>query len=108
MAQLLSITEAASYLGYTVKGLRNIVDRSRAAARGEQVRGPVVKFFQAGRRGKVMFRLEWLDEFVEQNTVDPTIRGYARSNKDRQRKASRLTVSQAVGNSGLDEAYFDS
>jgi len=69
---LLSISEAAEYLGYTAKGLRRIVDRSRAAASGSRTSGPTIKFFQAGKNAPIKFRQSWLDEFIEANTVDPS------------------------------------
>lgn len=70
---LVSMKDAAEYLGYSVDGLREIVDRSRRRANGSAVRGPFIKFFQAGKCGAVRFRKEWLDDFIEENTVDPTV-----------------------------------
>jgi len=57
--------------GYTEKGFRKIIDRSRAAAKGELVRGPTIKFFQPGKRAPIKFRQEWIDEFIDDNTVEP-------------------------------------
>lgn len=71
MTKLLSIQEAAGALGYTVKGLRKIVDRSRARAHGARTRGPVIRFFQTVKGAPVKFKPEWIDEFVEACTVDP-------------------------------------
>jgi hypothetical protein len=68
---MLDIIEAAKQLGYSPKGLRKIVDRSRAKARGAETRGPTIKFFQAGTRGSIKFRPEWLETFIAENTIDP-------------------------------------
>jgi hypothetical protein len=59
---LLSLKQAAAYLGYTAEGLREIVKRTRRGGRG-----PSIEFSQAGKRGSLRFRQEWLDRFVEQN-----------------------------------------
>jgi hypothetical protein len=71
MMRLLNLREAADALGYTVKGLRRIVERSRAKARGARIRGPTIKFFQAGEHSPIKFRGEWLEEFIAAHTVDP-------------------------------------
>jgi hypothetical protein len=68
---MFDITEAAKRLGYSAKGLRKIVERSRAKANGAQTIGPTITFFQAGPRGAIRFRPEWLDSFVAENTIDP-------------------------------------
>ncbi len=68
---MLDITEAAKRLGYSPKGLRKIVERSRAKANGSPTHGPTIKFFQAGPRGAIRFRPEWLDSFIAENTIDP-------------------------------------
>ena len=69
--KLLSLQEAADALGYTVKGLRKIVDRARAIAHGARTRGPTIRFFQTVKGAPVKFKFEWLEEFIEQHTVDP-------------------------------------
>ena len=70
--KLLSLQEATDALGYTVKGLRKIVDRARARAHGAaRTRGPTIRFFQTVKRAPVKFKFEWLEEFIEQHTVDP-------------------------------------
>ena len=65
------IKEAAEYLGICVRSLWTIMSRSRRAAQGIYVEGPTIKFFQAGVRGKIWFKLEWLDDFIRQSTVTP-------------------------------------
>lgn len=70
--ELIGLREAARILGYTEKGLRKIVGRSRARAAGARTHGPTIKFFQTGKGGLVKFRPEWIDEFVDQHTVDPS------------------------------------
>ena len=69
--KLLTLQQAADALGYSVKGLRKIVDRSRAKASGVRTRGPTIRFFQPAKGSPVKFREEWLEEFVEQHTVNP-------------------------------------
>lgn len=71
MNSLLTLPEAAEALGYTVKGLRKIVDRSRAKANGGRTRGPTIKFFQPMPGSPIRFREEWIEEFIEENTTDP-------------------------------------
>jgi hypothetical protein len=62
--EMLSLPEAAKLLGYTQKGLRNIVDRSKRALAGRRVDAPTIEFAQAGVRGAIRFRREWLDAFI--------------------------------------------
>lgn len=69
--QMIDLIEAARQLGYSPKGLRKIVERSRAKANGKPTHGPTIKFFQAGPRGAIRFRPEWLDTFIDENTIDP-------------------------------------
>jgi len=71
MTRLLSIQEAAEVLGYSVKGLRKIIDRSRAKANGARTRGPTIRFFQSCRGAPVRFKEEWIEEFIENCTIDP-------------------------------------
>lgn len=70
--KLLSLQEAAEALGYTIKGLRKIVDRSRAKANGVRTRGPTIRFFQTTRGAPIKFKEEWIEEFIEEHTVDPS------------------------------------
>lgn len=102
MSRMLNIREAAETLGYTVKGLRRIVDQSRAKSRGETVQGPVIKFFQTTRRAPVLFRHEWLEEFIDSHTVDPS---EATKNGSRAKK-KHVTVSIET-TSGLDAELFE-
>ena len=67
--KLLSLQEAAEKLGYTVKGLRKIVDRSRANANGAETRGPTITFFQTSKGAPVKFKEEWNEKFIEQHTI---------------------------------------
>ena len=69
--ELLSLKEAAAYLGYTERGLRKIVGRSWLARRGRIVNAPTIEFSQAGKRGAIRFRREWLDDFINKGRVMP-------------------------------------
>lgn len=68
---LISLEQAARMLGYTTKGLRKIVDRSRAKACGRRTQGPTIRFFQAAKGSPIKFKVEWVETFVEEHTVDP-------------------------------------
>jgi excisionase family DNA binding protein len=57
--EYLGIEEAASRLGCSVSGLRKIVDRK------------AIMYFQAVKGSPILFRQEWLDEYVERNTSTP-------------------------------------
>jgi hypothetical protein len=50
-AELLSLQQAAEYLGYSAKGLRKVVKRGD------------LRFVQAKPRAPLKFRKEWLDDF---------------------------------------------
>ena len=66
--KLLNLKEAADALGYTVKGLRKIVDRSRRRTLGARMRGPTLTFFQTTKGAAVKFKPEWIEEFIEEHT----------------------------------------
>lgn len=57
--EYLSIEEAAPLVGCSVSGLRKIVDRK------------AIKYYQSVKGSPIMFRREWLDDYVERNTVTP-------------------------------------
>lgn len=59
MNRLLCLNAAAEYLGMTAHGLRKIVKR-----------GGIV-YFQSGRRGRLRFKTEWLDDYIAQHTHQP-------------------------------------
>ncbi len=56
---MLDIEEVAQQLGCTVSGVRKVV------ARGE------IRYFQHGKRGRLKFKPEWVDEFIARHTVPP-------------------------------------
>ncbi len=68
---MLNIKQAAAYLGYAPAGLREIVGRTRRKQAGLHVLGPTIEYSQAGKRGTLLFRREWLDHFIEENRVRP-------------------------------------
>jgi hypothetical protein len=68
---LISLEEAARLLGYTAKGFRKIVDRSRAKAAGHRTHGPTIRFFQATKGAPIKFKVEWIEAFVIEHTVNP-------------------------------------
>ena len=68
---ILNLKQAAAYLGYAPAGLREIVGRTRRKQAGLHVLGPTIEYSQAGKRGTLLFRREWLDHFIEENRVRP-------------------------------------
>jgi hypothetical protein len=68
---LIGLEEAAKMLGYTAKGFRKIVDRSRAKVRGQRTSGPTIRFFQATKGAPIKFKPEWIEEFIAEHTFDP-------------------------------------
>jgi len=54
-----SIKMVANQLGMTISGLRKLV------ARGE------ITYFQHGKHGRIMFRPEWVEEFISRHTHSP-------------------------------------
>jgi hypothetical protein len=70
--KLLRLKDAAERIGYSETGLRHIVDRTRRKSLGDAVSGPTIKFMQAGKNSTILFKQEWLDEFIDLHTVDPS------------------------------------
>ena len=68
---LLSLDQAAAYLGSTPSRLRELLDRSRLRLRGIPVQGPTIRFFQARPRGSIYFRQAWLDAYIDAGTHKP-------------------------------------
>jgi hypothetical protein len=60
----LNIQQAAEYLGYSVSGVRKLMQRYRHGQ-------PGLQYSQLVRGGKILFRQEWLDGFLERNKVYP-------------------------------------
>ena len=56
---MLDIEDVAQQLGCTVSGVRKVV------ARGE------IRYFQHGKRGRLKFKPEWVDDFIARHTVAP-------------------------------------
>src|SRR5580704_12191095 len=68
---LINLEHAARMLGYIAKGFRKIVERSRAKAAGHRTHGPTIRFFQATKGSPIKFKVEWIEAFVMEHTVDP-------------------------------------
>lgn len=69
---LIGLEEAAQLLGYSVSGLRKIINRSRRKIRGEPAVGPTIRFFQAGPKAPIKFKPVWIEDFICQHTGDPS------------------------------------
>jgi hypothetical protein len=96
---LISLEQAAQMLGYTTKGFRKIVDRSRAKACGFRTHGPTIRFFQATKGSPIKFKPEWLDAFIAEHTVDP--------NPAAKSETTRAQPTSLIGdNAGLDKALL--
>ncbi len=57
---LITLEEAAQYLAMSVSGLRKVLQSGK------------IKYTQNGKKGRIKFRKEWLDEFIEENTPSYT------------------------------------
>lgn len=97
---LISLEEAARLLGYTAKGFRKIVDRSRAKAAGHRTHGPTIPFFQATKGAPIKFKVEWIDAFISEHTVDPA----AQSQRLNARPSRKPFVDESAG---LDRALLN-
>ena len=94
--RMLSLNEAATYLGYTRNGLWRIVERSRTSHQGKYTEGPTLKFFQSTAHGPIRFKREWLDEFVAQHRIEPS---------DNEQVPCRGTRRASKGQISLREAF---
>lgn len=56
---MLDIPEVAQQLGSTESGVRKLVAKRE------------IKFYQHGKHGRIRFKQEWIDEFIEKHTVSP-------------------------------------
>jgi hypothetical protein len=65
---MISLKDAAKYLGCSVQGLHHIVNRSRDASNGAMVKGETIQFCQYTPGGSVRFKKEWLDDFIDRTT----------------------------------------
>lgn len=70
MNKMLGLIEAAEILGYSPDKLRKIVQRTRHLNRQGRPDPLGIKFSQRGQ-GRIMFKIEWLDEYVERHAIDP-------------------------------------
>ena len=109
---MLGLVEVAQILGYTTKGLRKIVDRSRAKRQGVRTRGPTIKFFQTAKGAPIKFKRDWIEEFIAQHTVDPSASiDVAKPVKRCGRKPRASTpapIASATTMFGLDESLMGS
>ena len=100
--QLIGLREAARMLGYTEKGLRKIVARSRARVAGARTHGPTIKFFQTGKGASVKFLPEWIEEFIAENTVDPSRPSETTCGRARKRRPSAASALSHIDQQLLD------
>lgn len=100
---MMSLKDAAEYLGYPGDdALRQIVDRSKAKARGVATKGATIKFFQPSKGSPIRFKREWLDDFIAEHAVEPADRQHV---PNRKREAAQTPVNWSHG---LDPSLFGS
>ena len=87
---MLDIEEVAQQLGCTVSGVRKVV------ARGE------IRYFQHGKRGRLKFKPEWVDEFIARHTVAPAEEQPQRVSAKRPGKKKAVEGTEAVCGFGWD------
>ena len=56
---MLDINDVATQLGNTPSGVRKLVAKKE------------IKYFQHGKHGRIKFKQEWIDEFIDKNTIAP-------------------------------------
>mgnify|MGYP001023279220 CR=1 FL=1 len=56
---MLGLDDVAKELGKTVSGVRKLVAKRR------------IRYFQDGRHGRIKFKPEWVDEYIQKNTTPP-------------------------------------
>jgi hypothetical protein len=108
---LIGIEEAAQILGYSVSGVRKIINRSRRRLRGEPVAGPTIRLFQAGPKGPIKSKRQWIDDFIRANTSDPSavaLHPETQSKRHRSQPDSPSIVPPEVGPTlGFDPSFYD-
>ena len=71
MEGYLTVKQAAEYLGYSTGGLQKLIDRSRKLMQNGME--PELRFAQGRKRGKILFRREWLDAFAKEVVEVPLV-----------------------------------
>lgn len=68
---LLNMKQGAMRLGYSLSGMRKLIERSKRRLQGYPVKGPTIRFFQPNPGDEIKFRSEWLQDFIDACTRDP-------------------------------------
>ena len=63
-SEVFDLEQAAAYLGYSVDGFRKLVDQARKGNND-------LEFCQPTKGGRIMFKREWLDNFVSPTARKP-------------------------------------
>lgn len=112
MAGMLSLKAAARYLGRSPQYLREVVVYSRSLRPGATATRPTIEFYQSGKRGRILFRQEWLDAFIQEHLHQPPKEVLSPVAQPRKRKASKKSPSAPVSSDpsqnshGLDYAFL--
>ncbi len=91
------------HLGYSLSGMRKLIERSKRRLQGYPVKGPTLRFFQANPGDEIKFRPEWLEDYIDACTHDPdkatlkTLVAKPKRKKDRRPGA----MMRAMSNSGF-------
>jgi hypothetical protein len=97
---MLNLVQAAAYLGITTDTVREIVTRTKASRAGQPIKGPTIEFFQNQKKAKILFRQEWLDDYIEQHHLKA---GASRlPSKQQRRPATGRKQSPLVGGDRWD------
>ena len=85
------IKTVAKQLGMTISGLRKLVAKRE------------IRYFQHGKHGRILFRPEWVEEFIERHTHAPKMEDVAVS---RPRKKKDKPALFPASKHGFDRALF--
>ena len=101
---LLSMKQAAVRLGYSLPGMRKVIERSKRRLQGYPVKGPTIRFFQPSPGDEIKFRSEWLYEFIDACTHDPETAPLktvvAKPNRKKDRRPG--SIMRAMSSSGFN------
>ena len=104
---LLSVKQGAMRLGYSLSGMRKLIEKSKRRLQGYPVKGPTIRFFQPNLGDEIKFRSEWLEDYINACTHEPekmplkTLVAKSKRNKDRRSGSMMRAMSSSGFNSEL-------
>jgi excisionase family DNA binding protein len=87
---MLSLKEAAAMLGCTESGLRKLVAKNE------------IRYFQHGHGGRIRFKAEWIDDFVEKFSSAPNSAPSEYVPKKRKTKTERDSTAEGDDDLGFN------